>query len=102
MHKLIRPITDRLGVIFDPKSWLRQGKVSHSYDDALNDAMDKQGVIKIVNQHHGQIGNIKVWIANYPYAYGFPAVQSLPPYTLPRRATAKRIRRLILERLTND
>lgn len=94
----MRWLTDRLGVIFDWGFWLRHGKVSHEWDRMLNWFLDRQDQYPIQkgSSYTLAIGELRIWADNYPYAYGSlwePHIRR----ALPRRATAKRLRRLQLQ-----
>lgn len=97
-------ISDRLGVLIDPRFWLRNFPVDHGWSDDL-DALLKRGVLAYrrtdTNRRNtARIGERDVWVSNWPYAYG--REWGINRKSLPRRATALRMRQAMRESLGLD
>lgn len=93
---MFRPLIDRLGVLFDPRFWLRNYGVSHEWDAALGVLLDmvEDGQLSIEQSDHTvTIGGVTVWVSNWPYAYG-RAHRPIKSEMIPRRSTALRLRRV--------
>ncbi len=75
---------------------------SHKVDTLINELLDKFEPTE-VGDHTCKLGTTKVWITNYPYAYGeihdlnYPELVDLRP----SRLTMKRLRKAIPNRGIN-
>jgi len=74
-----------------PPFWYQGRETSESWDRALNKALDIG--ITSVGPHEAIVGPFTVWIANYPYAFGFNRADALE--LLPKVRTRIRLRRAI-------
>lgn len=78
-----------------PRHWLRNYKTCKEWDSFLNELLDSNLVEKERNCSV-KIGEVGVWISNYPYAYGSP----YSPYELdilPKPRTVDRLRKREVE-----
>jgi hypothetical protein len=78
-----------------PSFWIQNHRTDPAWDAALNRALDLFGVGD-VGSHRVTVGPFKVWIANYPYAYG--SLDTVRDGGLPRADTRRRLRRMIAGR----
>ena len=83
-------LLDCIGVIFDPRFWLRNERVSREWGELLEAQLDVSD-ISALGPLYANIGGVKVWIENWPYAYGSRAHSSC----LPPRRTAIRLRKAV-------
>lgn len=56
--------------IIDPRFWITLSEVNWEYDRSLNIALTEHGVSK-VEEFTVHVGDVEVWIENYPYASGY-------------------------------
>lgn len=82
-----------LGVIFDPRFWIRNHEVSDKWSDKLEQLMQSGAPVEIYDDYLVKLGGFKIWIRNWPYAFGSQYKYSFGP--LPRRKTAIRLRKYI-------
>lgn len=52
-----------------PSFWNDSKPVCDVWDKILNDALDKNDVV-VKSECAAMVGDLKVWIANYPYSFG--------------------------------
>lgn len=75
----------------DPRFWLQNEPTNWEWDTILNDLLDhhepKLGYLTVT------LGNVEVWVSNWPYAYGSP--HSPEANVLPSTATRKRLRAVV-------
>lgn len=74
-----------------PTFWRQNYKTDLEWDKLLNAALDryevKRGIVHTVN-----IGPLKVWVSNWPYAYGHPCRMSeFSKEVLPKVSTRLRL-----------
>lgn len=55
---------------FKPRYWMQLYPTCRNWDALLNEALD-HGITSL-GPHTADIGGVKVWVANWPYAYGSP------------------------------
>lgn len=93
-------IIDRLGVLFDPRFWLRLFPVDHEWSDELEALLDMGEPARTLTPWRAQIGKLFLWKATFPYAFG-QKVSDTGAYILaiPRRRVALRLHRAIKEGL---
>jgi len=72
----------------NPRFWLQNYPTSAEWDTVISAALDS-GDVKITGPHTAHIGRYEVWVANYPYAFGYRA--NCPCPVLPKTATRRRI-----------
>lgn len=82
--------------IITPGAWFQLGKVDWEYDAEMNAALDEFGLTD-VSEYYCNIGAQRVWIQNYPYAYGRPEGETGQGYTLPSLKTRRRLRDMVRE-----
>ena len=70
--------------------WIQNAPTNWEWDDLLNKSMDKYPVER-VSPHNAKIGNLTVWVGNWPYAYG-SCDGPIRLESLPSVATRKRLR----------
>lgn len=70
--------------------WIQNHPTDWVWDDVLNKSMDKYPVERLCS-YTAKIGNITVWVGNWPYAYGYP-FRPIKSEMLPSVATRKRLR----------
>lgn len=89
---------DIIGVILDPRFWMRIRPVSHAYDAWLNRILDQvdAGEIeaRVLYNYTMRIGSHEIWVSNFPYGYG--STWSLVGIgdVIPKRKTTLRLREL--------
>jgi hypothetical protein len=54
---------------FLPRYWSQNDRTDYEWDGLLNDLLDIEQPLKI-SDHYCKIGDFKIWISNWPYAYG--------------------------------
>lgn len=72
-----------------PRFWAQNRPTSLAWDEALNRALDLG--ISCLGSHTANIGPFEVWVANYPYSFGYDTHNSLNE--LPTVRTRLRLRR---------
>lgn len=75
-----------------PRYWMQKKPTDYEWDEALNKALDLH-VVEVLSKYEVQIGPFKVWIENWPYAYGKRYANGSSG--LPKVATRKRLRAAI-------
>jgi len=89
-------LRDFFFILTHPQYWtptLR--KVSAEYDKDINEAITAFGINRI-GEYTARVGDIEIWISNYPYSYGYVfAPTNLEPEFLPKAITRERIRKLV-------
>ena len=78
-------------LVFGP--WLQNSKTDWQWDELLNKALDQHGVERS-GSYLVKVGKIKVWVSNWPYAYGSPYFPFERHY-LPSVKTRRRLRDMI-------
>jgi len=78
-----------------PRYWLQNEPTCLWWDKELNELLDKQEV-EPLDEFTCKVGNLEVWIANWPYSYGY-AYNPKYPY-LPKVNTRLRLRKMIKEK----
>ena len=77
----LKPLTDRLGVLTDPRFWHRNYPIDDDWDRALAAAMflveHDARPLEILNDCEVRIAGLDVWVENWPSAFGYPA--TVPP-----------------------
>lgn len=78
-----------------PSFWNDSKPVCDVWDKILNDALDKNDVI-VKSECIAMVGDLKVWIANYPYSFGhlYDDMYSNIQY-MPRPKTRMRLYKII-------
>lgn len=79
---------------FTPGFWMQNYPTDEAWDEALNVALDTHGITS-VGYATATVGPFKVWVANYPYAFGRMDGHGC----LPKVATRKRLKRMIGDKL---
>lgn len=89
-----------IGVLLDPRFWIRMYRVSNDWDKELNLLLDKveSGESKIEYvfislDYVVTINKVSIWATNWPYAYGYKISHDY--LVLPKRKTAIRLREVI-------
>lgn len=67
--KITRLFKEFIFVLFRPKFWYQSYDTCYIYDKNINLAIEKYG-IKQVDRYTVLIGDVEIWIRNYPYAFG--------------------------------
>lgn len=75
-----------------PIYWLQNSPTCWNWDTELNRLMDEGGITDLTN-YIATIGDVKIWIRNYPYAFG--SNYKNPAEVLPSVATRKRLLKLV-------
>ena len=96
----LKALTDRLGVLTDPRFWHRNYPIDDDWDRALAAAMflveHDARPLEILNAFEVRIAGLDVWVENWPYAFGYPATAPGGTRVLPRRNTALALRKLVV------
>jgi hypothetical protein len=100
--------------IFNPKWWILNYSFDKSWDKELNELLDKQFKLKNGDSEHlvppfrytAILGNRKIWIANFPFAYGLTYESGIMPgrpsrYTIYRLRYKQKIDTLAIPELRN-
>ena len=77
-------------VTFNPRYWSQLYRTSREWDKKLRGRMSAN--YKFKNIHTGcriSLGKVEVWVANYPYAFGYN------PDAIPTRLPSRRTRLLL-------
>lgn len=80
--------------IFMPDFWLMNYKYNWKWDKILNDNISK-GVVVRISACECQVGDVLVWVSNYPYGYGTPFTLKLGELPRPSRRTILKLKKLI-------
>lgn len=79
--------------LITPSAWLQNYPTGWVWDRRLNELLDEHGVTDI-RDHTVKVGNVTVWVSNWPYGYGDP-YQPAKGHFLPSYSTRLRLRREI-------
>jgi hypothetical protein len=87
-----------LKVLTTPRCWIRNDPTSKAWDKELNKLLDTNNII--LGSYRGEsdsyytllVGDVEVWVSNFPYAYGSKHRAGLAEAKLPSRATVFRLR----------
>jgi len=87
-----------VGVIFDPRFWVRSGPVDHSWSSVLDELMDKNAEVIPSDGNYIFLDNrfAAIWIRGRDY-FWFGTWYGYGDYSVPRRKTAIRLRKYITE-----
>lgn len=77
-----------------PTYWLQHTDTCEAWDAILNNALD-HGPVEYNGGHTAVVSGLKVWVSNWPYAFGSPYRRG--PEPLPKVATRKRLKKAIHE-----
>jgi hypothetical protein len=93
---LQKGLASNLQFIFRPNFWLRNYPTDERWDKEVRSLLDS-GFVPIANDcFSAQLGKYRIWIANYPYAFGSPTTAvGHGVDVLPSRKTQLRLYRLI-------
>lgn len=90
--------------VLNPGFWLRNHRTNKVWDNALNKLLDKNPKITDVTRHTCKLDGIKVWVANWPHAYGHKYISFASTLSekkvnkaLPSRRTILRLRKYLYE-----
>lgn len=79
-----------------PRFWFRNYSFNADWDRRLNEILDSPEFENMDN-YWAEINGVKIWIANYPYAYG----QLGGTEVMPSRETVERLHKAVIKhRLT--
>lgn len=73
-----------------PCYWAQNYPTVRLWDDALN-ALLAKGPVTEVGEHTCRVAGVKVWISNWPYAFGRPVNCEY----LPMVSTRRRLRKIV-------
>jgi hypothetical protein len=99
--KIIDRALDILGVIFDPRFWLRNAPICHDYSDDLDARMSANKIPEpyFIGSRKSEctvmFDGVQVWIENWPYGFGRIYWAGEDEKFTMRRRTALRFRRLL-------
>lgn len=79
-----------------PGYWIQLHRTVAEWDAFLAGAI-ATGEITEINKHTCKVGGVRVWIANWPHAYGHPYDAGFPEDMLPTVRTRKMLRRAVLQ-----
>lgn len=90
----------KLKYILNPIWWRLNDRYSKRWDIELNRLIDQDnGVIDYMSDNvlffNIKFGDIKVWVNNYPYAYGTPIAKGIPSKIRPSRKTIERLKEYV-------
>lgn len=80
-----------------PRYWHQNAPTCRVWDQILNELLDAF-VVDITDSHYADLGGFRVWVANYPYSYGYREGDRV----LPKVATRKRLKAAINSRLLSE
>lgn len=58
-------------VLTTPSCWAMISPYNEEWDGLLKGGLEK-GAVKVVDKYEAHVGECRVWIGNYPYAFGEP------------------------------
>ena len=85
---------DRLGVLFDPRFWIRVESVSREWGETVEKLMDEYEP-RYVDRYTIFLGDTQVWVESWPFAFGRKWRGAFVDSPVPPRRTAIRLRKLI-------
>ena len=74
--------------VITPTTWIQNYPTSREWDTALNLMLDNNFPVKRTSGYVITLGSTKIWVGNYPYAFGYPYSG---PKVLPKVKTRKRL-----------
>jgi hypothetical protein len=87
-------IADRLGVLFDPRFWVRNDPVCHDYSDELERQLASGAVPVRRCEYTHTLNGVVIWTGNWPYGFG-NIYKGKASGDLPRRKVAIALKWLI-------
>lgn len=69
LREILYRISNFIFVFFRPHFWLSNYPVDWDYDKFLRFEFKEHG-IKRISEFEAMVGHTKVWVSNYPYAFG--------------------------------
>ena len=82
-------ISGIIRVLFTPRCWVNTGTYSKEWDASLNRRL-LEHTFRADGMHTAMLGDIKVWIANHPYASFSTYDHELGGGPIPKRITMLR------------
>lgn len=67
---IIKEIRDRLFRILRPNYWIQNYPTCDKYSDEIENLIDSGAEVEVIDRFTAKIDGRKLWIENYPYAYG--------------------------------
>lgn len=85
--------------LFTPSAWIQSTPTDWEWDKQLNALLDTNPRVISLDEFHVELEvaenkSIELWVANYPYAYGFP--YSYSSRLLPSYKTRKRLKNYLM------
>lgn len=74
-----------LCVILRPDTWLLVGDIDKKYSKQLLKVLKDDPIIEEIDKYVVKINGVRIWKANYPYAFGSVQVFHEPRKPLPTR-----------------
>lgn len=84
-----------------PKYWHQNYPTDRAWDAILNRLLDEHIPVSL-GQHYCQVGPVKVWVENWPYAYARPEHPPLNNSAVPMVRTRLRLRKALYEATYRD
>lgn len=76
-------------ILTTPSCWERQKKTSKELSDYINRELDKKTPIQVIDEYEMRLGDVTLWIKNYPYSFGY--FIRFSRFGMPDRATVFRL-----------
>lgn len=67
---IIKEFRDRLFRILRPNFWFQNYPTCDNYSNEIENLIDNYADVEVLDEFTAKIGGKKIWIENYPYAYG--------------------------------
>lgn len=80
--------------IMMPDFWLMNYKYNAKWDKILNANIEK-GIVTRVDFAECVVGDVRVWVSNFPYGYGTPYTTKMSGLPRPSRKTILKLRKHI-------
>ena len=80
--------------LVDPSHWIRLNNTDKEWDRRVRTAISEGYDVKLLSQFTAMIGGRKIWVGNYPYAFGTDYLRE-QRHELPSRRTCVKLKRYL-------
>ena len=86
---------DIVFAITHPRFWISNYKTDAKHDALINRILDINSPVRFDGKFVADVGNTRLWVSNYPYAFGHAYPVKDDDCVLPYRRTRQRLKRYI-------
>ncbi len=85
-------------ILITPSCWIRNYAYNEYLDKFILEAIKNGKVTKSDDPYYCVVSGVKLWTANYPYAYGSPVSDNVGNSRLPSRTTVFKLHEIVGKR----